>query len=331
MEIGWFQTDVTLIILAFALDLGLGDPRRIPHPVVLIGRLITFLEKNLRRCCKGARSKRMAGTILTGVVVGIVYLFTREIIFQMCIWNVYWGHILAVYLLYTTFSLRSLDEHLLAVELPLKKGDLPGARRALSLVVGRDTEDLAESEVSRAALESLAENTGDGVLAPLFYAFIGGAPLAMAYKAVNTLDSMLGYKDDRYLDLGWAAARLDDLANLVPARLTALFFLLAALCRGRLPLLQVKGFCATLFREGKKHLSPNSGYPEAAAALLLRVRLGGKSFYQGVSSDRPVINAPGRKPLVEDLETLRSLVKTAAVLALLAGAGFNFMAGIFLG
>ena len=234
-----------------------------------------------------------------------------------------------VYLLYTTFSLRSLEEHILAIELPLKKGDLPRARRALSLIVGRDTEHLTEAEISRAALESLAENAGDGVIAPLFYAFLGGPPLAMAYKAINTLDSMLGYRNERYFYFGWAAAKLDDLANLIPARLTAIFFLAAALAGGKLSPLQIREYCTTLLREGKKHLSPNSGYPEAAAALLLDVQLGGRSVYSGVPSDRPVINALGRRPSHGDLEPLRALVKGAALLALMTGVVLYVLAGCF--
>jgi adenosylcobinamide-phosphate synthase len=329
MVMDCLQTNAILIVLAYALDLGLGDPRRFPHPVVAIGRFISFLEKGLRRWFRGSLPERIVGVVLTGVVVSTVYLFTREIICLFGAGNVYWSHLAAVYLLYTSFSLRSLEEHLLAVELPLEKGDLPAARRALALVVGRDTENLTAAEITRAALESLAENTGDGVIAPFFYAFIGGAPLAMAYKAVNTLDSMLGYKDARYLYFGWAAARLDDLVNLVPARLTALFLLFAALCRGELKPGQAGDFLHALIREGKKHLSPNSGYPEAAAALLLQVRLGGKSFYRGIPDERPLINAPGRSPVSRDLKTLRGLVKTAAVLALFAGGGLSFLVSVF--
>lgn len=329
MEMDWLWTNAILVLLAYVLDLGLGDPRRFPHPVVAIGRFISFMEKGLRKWCRGPLPERIAGVIITGVVVSVVFFLTREIICLLGAGNVYWGHLAAVYFLYTSFSLRSLEEHLRAVELPLKKGDLPGARRALALVVGRDTENLTASEITRAALESLAENTGDGVIAPLFYAFIGGAPLAMAYKAANTLDSMLGYKNDRYLYFGWAAARFDDLVNLVPARLTALFLLFAALCRGKLKFLQIRDFFNALSREGKKHLSPNSGYPEAAAAFLLQVRLGGKSFYRGIASARPVLNAPGRSPLSRDLKMLRSLVKTAAALALLTGAGLSFLVWSF--
>lgn len=313
-----------LILLSYLLDLLLGDPRWLPHPVVLIGKIISILEKILRKFFDGARGERWAGILLTGVVVGVVFYFSREIIFWFYAWQYYWGCLVSVYLLYAAFSLRSLEEHILAIEFPLKKGDLPGARRALSLIVGRDTEHLTKEEISRAALESLAENTGDGVIAPLFYAFLGGAPLAMAYKAINTLDSMLGYRNERYFYFGWAAAKLDDLVNLIPARLTALFFLIAALIGGEVSSLQAGKLCANILREGKKHLSPNSGYPEAAAAILLGVQLGGKSFYGGIPSERPLINARGRSPSGGDLKRLRVLVKRTAFLALMAGLVISF-------
>lgn len=322
---GW----AAFILSAYCLDLVLGDPRRLPHPIVFIGKAISFLERALRRGFKSAGGERLAGALLTGIIVGTVYLLSRGIIILLSAWHSYWGYLASIYLLYTAFSLRSLEEHILAIELPLKKGDLPGARRALSLIVGRDTEHLTETEISRAALESLAESTGDGVVAPLFYAFLGGPPLAMAYKAINTLDSMLGYRNARYFYFGWAAARLDDLANLVPARLTALFFLIAAWVGGMFPSLQVGKLCANILREGREHLSPNSGYPEATAALLLGVQLGGRSVYGGVPSDRPLINARGRSPSRNDLEPLRVLVKKTAFLAVAVGVILSFFAGIF--
>ena len=316
-----------LILFAFCLDLLLGDPRWLPHPVVFTGKIITLLEKMLRKCFKSARGERLAGTLLTGFVVSAVFFFSREIIFQFSACQTFLGWLVSLYLLYTSFSLRSLEEHILAIERPLKKGDLPAARRALSFIVGRDTEFLAEEGISRATLESLAESTGDGVIAPLFYAFLGGPPLVLAYKAINTLDSMLGYRNKKYFYFGWAAARLDDLANLIPARLAAFFFLIAALTGGRLSSLQVWEYYVNILREGRKHLSPNSGYPEAAAAILLGVRLGGRSNYGGVPSERPLINAPGRCPSSKDLEPLRILVKRVALLALLAGVVLHVFAG----
>jgi adenosylcobinamide-phosphate synthase len=336
----WFQVSgiylfqppglAMMIILAFSLDLSLGDPRWLLHPVEIIGSAITLLEKVLRRVTRSPVRERLGGLLLAVVVIFSTFFVSREIILLFHRWNAYLGFLTATYLLYTTFSLRSLLEHVLGVETPLKKGDLQGSREALSLIVGRDTEQLHEEEICRGALESLAENTSDGVIAPLFYAFIGGPPLAMAYKAVNTLDSMLGYRNEKYLYFGWAAARLDDLANYLPARLTAVFFLAAGLIGRKISFKQAGKYWLLLLPEGKKHPSPNSGYPEAAAALLLNVRLGGTSYYQGIPSNRPVINAAGRKPSGEDLKFLRVMVIRASFLFLTVGTLLFLIISFFL-
>jgi adenosylcobinamide-phosphate synthase len=185
--------------------------------------------------------------------------------------------------------------------------------------VGRDTERLSAPEISRGALESLSENSGDGVVAPLFYAFIGGAPLALAYKAISTMDSMLGYRNQTYLYFGRVAAKLDDVANYLPSRLAALFLMAAALLAGMLPLSRLRECRQMIWREGKNHPSPNSGYPEAAAAVLLGVCLGGSSTYRGIPSPKPLINEKGKEPAPAHLRELRRLVRLVALLALLAG------------
>jgi len=312
-------TAVSLVVLAFALDALLGDPRFIPHPVVLMGRLINMLERALRAVARGAGQELLAGGVLALILLAIVYLSARLLLFFAYYQTVLLGHAVALYLLYTTFSLRSLQQHILAVEQPLLRGDLTAARRALSLLVGRDTEGLSAPEISRGALESLSENSGDGVIAPLFYAFIGGAPLVLAYKAVSTMDSMLGYRNQSYLYFGRVAARLDDVANYLPSRLAALFLMAAALPAGMLPLSRLRACRQIIWREGKNHPSPNSGYPEAAAAVLLGVRLGGSSTYGGIPSPKPLINEKGKEPAPRHLRELRRLVRLAALLALLAG------------
>ncbi|HAP32814.1 MAG TPA: cobalamin biosynthesis protein CobD [Firmicutes bacterium] len=321
---------VMLIVLAFALDALLGDPRFLPHPVVLMGRIINMLERALRGIARGAGQELLAGAILVLIIVAIVYLSARLLLFFVYNQAVLPGHAVALYLLYTTFSLRSLQQHVLDVEQPLLRGDLAAARRALSLLVGRDTEGLSAPEISRGALESLSENSGDGVVAPLFYAFIGGAPLALAYKAVSTMDSMLGYRNQSYLYFGRVAARLDDVANYLPSRLAALFLMAAALLAGKLPLSRLRQCGQMIWREAKNHPSPNSGYPEAAAAVLLGVRLGGGSAYGGILSPKPLINEKGKDPAPVHLRELRRLVRLAALLALLAGVLLVWVANRFL-
>ncbi|WP_346302244.1 adenosylcobinamide-phosphate synthase CbiB [Halomonas sp. BM-2019] len=201
------------------------------------------------------------------------------------------------WLLASCLAIRGLRDAALAVAAPLARGDLPGARAALAMIVGRDTEGLEEAEVTRAAVETVAENTVDGITAPLFFALLGGAPLALAYKAVNTLDSMVGYRSERYRDFGRASARLDDAANWLPARLTALTLWLGARClawRGRG--VHLSGALAATRREAPRHPSPNSGWPEAMVANLLGVQLGGTNRYRGEISERARLGAP-REPL----------------------------------
>ncbi|MHB1127166.1 MAG: adenosylcobinamide-phosphate synthase CbiB, partial [Bacillota bacterium] len=223
------------------------------------------------------------------------------------------GGLVNIWLMSTTLATRSLAGAARAVGQPLIRGDLFTAREKLAMIVGRDTAELSEGEIVRGTVETVAENTSDGVVAPLFYLFLGGAPLAMAYKAINTLDSMVGYRNERYLNFGWAGARLDDMANYLPARLTAVLLSLAAVIGPGKP---ARGL-QTLLRDGRRHPSPNSGYPEAAVAGVLGVRLGGYNSYHGRSSFREYIG--------EDLTPLRAVhigqaVKLMYIAAVLAAA-----------
>ena len=303
--------------LAYLLDLSVGDPPWFTHPVVLIGRLITWLEGRLygRWPSIGGRA---AGAALVAIVVVTAYGVTCLVV-QAASWIQPWlGYALSVGLLSTALAGRSLGEAALAVYRPLTaSSEGPGlaeARRNLSCIVGRDTAALSPQEVARAAVETVAENTSDGFVAPLLYGLLGGAPLAMAYKAVNTLDSMLGYRNDRYRDFGWASARLDDLANLFPARLTGLLMAVAAWL---LPGHSGRQAWRVLRRDARRHPSPNSGFPEAAMAGALGVRLGGLNHYDGVASQRPVIGAGSRA--TEPADILRAVRLLQATCALAAG------------
>ncbi|GFO53049.1 cobalamin biosynthesis protein CobD [Geomonas sp. Red276] len=277
--------DIGLVVAAVVLDLLLGDPRGLPHPVVGIGRLISFLEARLR---KGFKNLRLAGVLLLIATVGITYLLALALLKAAFLLSTPLGFAVALYLSWVSLAARSLHVESAKVAKALRGGDLPGARLALSYIVGRETAELDEPEVVRGAVETVAENTGDGVIAPLFYLILGGPALALAYKAVNTLDSMVGYKNDRYLELGWASARFDDLANYLPARLTALLMVAAAPLCG----LSGKGAWRIMRRDSRNHSSPNSGYPESAAAGALRVRLGGANRYFGKLVEKPTIGDP---------------------------------------
>ena len=274
--------DSAIVLSAVVLDLILGDPRALPHPVVAIGRMISFLEPILRRAF---RNERTAGCALLVTTVGVSYGVAALLLRLAFALAPDAGIAVAVYLSWVSLAARSLHAESGKVAQALERDDLPGARIALSYIVGRETGQLDETELIRGAVETVAENTGDGVIAPLFYLMLGGPALAIAYKAVNTLDSMVGYKNERYLHFGWASARFDDLANFLPARLTGLLMVIAA------PICALSGGNAwrILRRDCRNHSSPNSGFPEAAAAGALRVRLGGINRYFGRSVVKPTI------------------------------------------
>lgn len=277
-----FDAHIAIVAGAVLLDLVLGDPRALPHPVVGIGELISWLEGALRRRIPNAR---VAGVFLLLCTVGLSYLLAASLIYAAYLLSPTAGFVAGLYLAWVSLAARSLHVESAKVAEALRRKDLPAARLALSYIVGRETVDLDEPEIVRGAVETVAENTGDGVIAPLFYLMLGGPALAIAYKAVNTLDSMVGYKNERYLDFGWASARFDDLANYLPARLTGLLMVVAAPLCG----LSGAGAWRILRRDGRNHSSPNSGFPEAAAAGALGVRLGGANRYFGRTVEKPTI------------------------------------------
>ncbi|MFN3466723.1 MAG: adenosylcobinamide-phosphate synthase CbiB, partial [Candidatus Brocadiales bacterium] len=231
---------------------------------------------------------------------------------------------LSVVFLYFSLSLKCLGDEAKKVLSALEAGELDTARRRLSGIVGRDTQELGEDQIIRASVETVAENTVDGILSPLFYAFIGGPALAMAYKAVNTLDSMIGYKNERYLHFGWAAARLDDLANYVPARFASRLIPLASLLAG----LRYKECYFFALRDGGKHPSPNSGIPEAAFAGALGIQLGGPSTYGGILSDKPLLGEPIESMSTHKIKDSIKLAYITSFLALALGVVTRFVIGV---
>ena len=274
-----------IIPVAFALDAMAGDPRRLPHPIRWMGRAIEICEPRFRRLF---RNERLAGTLFALSLIlgcwGATALATtaaRKI-------NPLPGAALEAVLIFFALSTRSLRDAGMEIYRLLVKADVERARRKLAMIVGRDVAHYNADDIARAAVETVAENFVDGVLSPLFFAMLGGAPLAMAYKMVNTLDSMVGYKNQRYRRFGWAAARIDDAANFVPARLSVIVISLSARLlnadAGRRAM-------TTAINEGAHHSSPNAGYPEAAFAGAMAVRLNGPNFYGGVLIDIPYVGA----------------------------------------
>jgi len=278
------------ISAAYVVDLFFGDPPGYPHPVKLIGRAISFFEKRLLQWAHTPWMQRFSGVFLAATVVSGAGIFTWAII-RMAAWvHPVFSSVIIIFFAYTTLATRNLYDEARKVIKVLEQGDITLARKLMGFLVGRDTDCLDEKEICRALIETVSENTSDGVVAPLFYLIIGGPPLAMAYKALNTLDSMVGYRNDRYRYLGWASARGDDLANLIPSRLTALIFILSSFILRK----NWKGAWRATWRDGRRNPSPNSGYPEAAMAGALGVQLGGKNFYFGRVEEKPLIGESER-------------------------------------
>jgi adenosylcobinamide-phosphate synthase len=257
-----------------------------------MGSVIAWCDDRIRPLLRSQGTQRAAGILLAFSLPTLAYAVgwgTIELAGRFH-WAVRSGA--EILLAFTTLAARDLVDHARTVLRALESGSLDGARQAVSRIVGRDVAELSEPEVVRATVETVAESTADGVVAPLFYLTLGGAPLAMAYKAVSTLDSMIGHRDARHRYFGWASARLDDSANWVPARLTACLFVLASWFLSRRAKTALCAW-AIVRRDGRKHPSPNSGWPEAAMAGYLGVQLGGVNLYDGVPEERPLLGDPG--------------------------------------
>ncbi|WP_438494873.1 adenosylcobinamide-phosphate synthase CbiB [Paenibacillus sp. IHBB 3054] len=299
-----------ILLAAYVLDLIVGDPRSLPHPVVYMGKAISAIERLIRRFDSQPRSLKRAGVLLPLLVAGGAWGLTALLVGLLSWVSPWLGWAAEAWLISTTIAAKGLKEAGLAVYVELRKGDLPAARRALGMIVGRDTAGLDSPEIVRGTVETVAENIVDAIISPLFFALLGGAPLAMAYRAVNTLDSMVGYKNDKYRDLGWASARLDDVANYIPARITAL---LLTLCAWLLRL-DWRGCWRTVLRDARLHPSPNSGYPESAVAGALGIRLGGENVYHGITSFRAYMGDPLRAMEPEDIiVTSRLMLLSSAI------------------
>jgi len=279
------MTEPIALIMACALDAVIGDPRWLPHPVALIGRLIGKAEEVLRENSKDLRREGMVLAALVVSVAGVTAYVVSSLLLSPAYSGVAGTLAVAVYiyLVSTTIAHRGLMDSVRAV---LDEDDIVAARKKLSHIVGRDTAGLDMDGVRRAAIESLSESASDGIIAPLFYFAIGGLPLAFIYKAVNTLDSMVGYRNEKYLEMGWASARLDDMMNYLPARLTGLLIVFSARF---VPEADTASALRIMRRDGRNHTSPNAGVPEAAMAGALGLRLGGPSNYGGKTVDKPYI------------------------------------------
>jgi adenosylcobinamide-phosphate synthase len=297
------------IAIAFIADLLLGDPKNYPHPVKIIARLACSMEIFTR---KHFSNLKLAGIVTTITVVVTSFLLVSMIILGLSQLHPWLGLTASIFLIYTTLSVRSLFDESRPVLQFLKETNIVKARESLSRIVGRDTANLKENDIVRATVETVAESTVDGIIAPLFFAILGGAPLAIAYKAINTMDSLFGYKNETYREFGWAPARLDDLANWVPARLALPVIAVGAVFCG----LNGRKSMAIAMRDGSKHPSPNSGLPEAAMAGALGIRLGGASFYSGKLNEKPFIGDNLRELKLSDITQSQKVMFTTSLLGL---------------
>lgn len=331
-----------ILLMAFLLDLAIGDPGWLPHPVRTIGSAISKTEAFLRKWGMGkkkweVRSRKLEviekfkGIFLVIIIVGSTFGVTWLAVYFLLLINtshssLLTSHIssltsyfLLIYLTSTTIAVRELISSARLVITSVKNKNIESARSNLSMIVGRDTRNLSEKGILKATIETLSENLSDGVIAPLFYLAIGGLPLAMAYKAINTLDSMVGYKNARYRHFGWAAARLDDLANYIPARITGLLIAISSAIFSR-SIFTVRCSLKTMLRDGRNHPSPNAGIPEAAIAGALGVRLGGPSTYNGIEIQKPYIGIEKIENYLLASEKAMDMIKVSSLIGISVAA-----------
>ena len=303
---------VIKIWIAYVLDLIFGDPQNIIHPVQIIGKMVNIGEKSLlgKKYKSDRKYKFFAGMILNITVIsltyGITYLIHRtsenSIIFTVA----------EIYLMYTIFSINSLAREGNRVYNILKEGNIERARKDLSYLVSRDTGTMDEKMIIRSTMETISENTVDGIVAPMMYMFLGGLPLSMTYKAINTFDSMVGYKNEKYMDFGKFSAKLDDVANFIPARITGILIVIARMILGY----DYKNSLKIFIRDRKNHSSPNSGHAEAGVAGALGVQFGGRVSYFGKEVDKPVIGDKIKDFELEDIKKNIKIMYAASFLSL---------------
>ncbi len=314
------------IIGGFILDLIFGDPHWLPHPICLIGNLIGFLERNLRpKLAPNKTALLVGGALMVVIVLVISFVVPMAILLAAGMVSPWLAFALETIMCYQIFATKCLRDESMHVYDALRKQDLADARVKLSWIVGRDTQNLDEEEITKGAVETVAENTADGIIAPMLYMFLGGVPLAFLYKGINTMDSMVGYKNDKFLYFGRCAAKLDDLANLIPARITGLVMIVAAFLLG----LDGKNAWKVFWRDRYNHLSPNSAMTESVTAGALNIQLGGDHFYFGKLVHKDTIGDDIRPVCPEDIVKTNNLLYVTAVLCLVLFSAIYLVCSYF--
>ena len=310
--IGYSFANILIMILGYIMDLVFGDPYWFPHPVRFIGKLISKTEKFIRKHAKSEESLKYWGILMWLVPVVTTAVVTTFIV-KIASFNKYVEIFVSAFIIYTTLSTKCLKDEATKIYKVLETGDIKKSRVQLSYIVGRDTTNLSQSEIIRATVETVAENTVDGTISPMFYGFLFGPVGAMTYKAINTLDSMVGYKNDKYLNLGCVSAKLDDVANFIPARLTAIFMPLGAFLCG----MNGANSFKIAIRDRKNHKSPNCAFAEGAAAGAMGVQLGGTNIYFGQEVYKPTIGDKKRELENYDIVRMNKLMYATTANALL--------------
>lgn len=306
----------------FILDLLMGDPRWLYHPVCLIGNLISILEKGIRKVFPKTDKSERAGGILEVVLVCFITFFIPYVVIHLFYkWNFWLGFALETFWCGQLFATKSLKVESMKVYDRLKNGTIEEARYAVSMIVGRDTQALSEIGVTKAAVETVAENSSDGIIAPMLYMAIGGIPLMFLYKGINTMDSMLGYKNDKYLYFGRCAARLDDVANYIPARISGWLMALSTVFVG----MDTKNAVKIYRRDRRNHASPNSAQTEAAMAGALDVQLAGNAYYFGKLYEKPTIGDPIRPVEIEDIPRANKLLYATCIVGAILFFGLSVL------
>ncbi|MCC0658283.1 cobalamin biosynthesis protein [Clostridioides sp. ES-S-0123-01] len=304
--------NILSIYIGYITDLIVGDPYSFPHPVRFIGKLINLIQGIIRKASKNEKQLKIGGFILWFVTVGITYLATYVIV-KLCSFNVLLSTVVNGFIIYTTLATKCLKDEAVKIYDVLKTGDIEKSRIQLSYIVGRDTTNLSEPEIIRATVETVAENTVDGIIAPMLYAFIGGAPLAMAYKAINTLDSTVGYKNEKYKDIGFASAKIDDIANYIPARIAVILMTVGSFFLGY----NYKNCFKISIRDRKNHKSPNCAFSEGAVSGALGIQLGGTNVYFGKKVDKPTIGDKTREIDIEDIIKTNKIMYASSLTSIL--------------
>lgn len=315
------------VLCGFLLDVLLGDPEKLPHPVIFMGKAISKLEKFLRKRFPDTPKGQLRAGVVLAVVMPVVTLLLTGAVCFVCGWiHPVLGFLVQTIWCWQALAMRCLVKESKGVYRSLKEQGLEAGRKQVSRIVGRDTSELTREGVIRATVETVAENFSDGVLAPLLYMLIGGAPLALAYKSINTMDSMVGYKNDKYLYFGRAAAKLDDAANFIPARISALFWILAAPFMGG----SFSGSFRIWRRDRRNHASPNSAQTESACAGSLGVQLAGPAVYFGKTYEKPYIGDKTREICEEDILRTNKIMVLASCFAVVLGVAIRFLLWFFL-